>query len=109
MSPYRKGEGFVRLPLLFWGRHEQFRLDEIVRRRLASLNDPRKVIADPNARYAGAKIGEKTRLPAHDARLGEIRFEIWLTSPAARIPTAHHQPTGVAVGAKEKESHKRAS
>src|SRR5512146_758869 len=32
---------------------ERFRLDELVRRRLASLKDPRKVIADPSARYAG--------------------------------------------------------
>src|SRR5207249_4067180 len=45
------------------GGPEQFRLDELVRRRLASLKDPREVIADPNARYDGAKISEKTLLP----------------------------------------------
>lgn len=91
------------------GGPERFRLDELVRRRLASLKDSREVIADPNARYAGAKIGEKTLLPGNDARLGEIRFETWLTSPAAQIPTTRHQPTGVAVESKEKESEKRAS
>ncbi len=63
---------------------EQFRLDELVRRRLASLNDPRKVIADPNARYAGAKVSEKTLLPGNNARLGETRFETWLTQFAAQ-------------------------
>jgi uncharacterized protein YbjT (DUF2867 family) len=70
---------------------EQFRLDELVRRRLASLKDPREVIADPNARYSGAKLSERTLLPGNNARLGEIRFEIWLTQSAAQIPSAHPQ------------------
>lgn len=67
---------------------EQFRVDELVRRRLASLKDPREVVADPNARYGGAKVGEKTLLPGNNARLGETRFETWLTQPAAQIPKA---------------------
>ena len=70
------------------GGPEQFRLDEPVRRRLALLNDPRKVVADANARYSGAKISEKTLLPGPDARLGETRFETWLTLPAAQVPKA---------------------
>jgi uncharacterized protein YbjT (DUF2867 family) len=86
---------------------EQFRLDELVRRRLASLKDPREVVADPNARYSGAKIGEKTLVPGNNARLGETRFETWLTQPAAQIPSAQPQPTGV--GAGEKENPKKAS
>jgi uncharacterized protein YbjT (DUF2867 family) len=88
---------------------EKFRLDELVRRRLASLKDPREIIADPNARYAGAKLSEKTLVPGNNAQLGETRFETWLTQPAAQIPSAHPQPTSVAVGTKEKESHKKAS
>jgi len=63
---------------------EQFRLDELVRRRLTSLKDPRKVISDPNARYAGAKVSEKTLLPGNSARLGETRFETWVTHSAAQ-------------------------
>jgi len=70
------------------GGPEQFRLDDLVRRRLASLKDPREVIADPNARYSGAKISEKTLLPGNNARLGETRFETWLTQAAAQIPRA---------------------
>lgn len=70
------------------GGPEPFRLDELVRRRLASLKDPREVIADPNARYSGAKLTEKTLLPGKDARLGETRFETWLTQPAAQITRA---------------------
>ena len=61
------------------GGPEQFRVHELVRRRLASLKDPREVIADPNARYDGAKVTEKTLLPGNNARLGETRFEAWLT------------------------------
>jgi uncharacterized protein YbjT (DUF2867 family) len=38
------------------GGPEQFRLDELVRRRLAALTDPREVIADPHARYASAAV-----------------------------------------------------
>ena len=67
---------------------EQFRVDELVRRRLASLKDPRQIIADPNARYSGAKVSEKTLLPGDNARLGETRFETWLTQPAAQIAKA---------------------
>src|SRR5437868_9638977 len=62
---------------------EEFRVDELVRRRLASLKDPREVIADPNARYSGAKLSEKTLLPGNTARLGETRFETWLTQSAS--------------------------
>jgi uncharacterized protein YbjT (DUF2867 family) len=63
---------------------EQFRVDELVQRRLASLKDTRKVIADPNARYGGAKVSERTLLPANNARLGKTRFETWLTQSAAQ-------------------------
>jgi uncharacterized protein YbjT (DUF2867 family) len=91
------------------GGPEQFRVDELVQRRLASLKDPREVIADPNARYAGAKLSERTLVPGKNARLGETRFETWLTQPAAQISGAHPQPTGVAVATREKESRKKAS
>ena len=67
---------------------EQFRVDELVRRRLASLKDPREVVADSNARYGGARVSEKALLPGNNARLGETRFETWLTQPASQIPKA---------------------
>ena len=90
------------------GGPEQFRVDELVRRRLASLKDPREVIADPNARYAGAKLSEKTLLPGKNAQLGDTRFETWLTQPAAQIPSAHPKPTGATVVTGEKVSAKKA-
>jgi uncharacterized protein YbjT (DUF2867 family) len=67
------------------GGPEQFRVDDLVRRYLTLIKDPREVIPDPNARYAGAKLGEKTLVPGNNARLGETRFEIWLTQFAGRI------------------------
>jgi uncharacterized protein YbjT (DUF2867 family) len=70
------------------GGPEQFRVDELVRQRLASLKDPREVIADPNARYSGAKIREKTLVPGNNARLGETRFETWLTQSAGNARAA---------------------
>lgn len=65
------------------GGPEVFRMDELVRRRLTQLNDPREVIADPHAKYSGAEIGERTLVPGKDARLGETRFETWLSQSTA--------------------------
>jgi uncharacterized protein YbjT (DUF2867 family) len=65
---------------------EQFRVDELVRRRLSALKDSREVIADPNALYSGAKLSERTLVPGNDARLGETSFETWLAQSGA---TAH--------------------
>src|SRR5215813_11590618 len=70
------------------GGPEQFRMDELVRRRLAALKDPREVIADPKALYSGAKLSERTLLPGNNARLGETRFETWLTQSAGKIAAA---------------------
>jgi uncharacterized protein YbjT (DUF2867 family) len=69
---------------------EPFRLDELMRLRLAQLNDPREVVTDPDARYSGAKVDERTLVPGKDARLGETRFETWLTQPAAKMAAAAH-------------------
>ena len=70
------------------GGPEEFRLDDLVRRRLAALGDPREVVADPNALYAGARLSERTLVPAKDATLGETRFETWLKQSGAQIAKA---------------------
>ena len=85
---------------------EQFRVDELVRQRLASLKDPREVLADPQARYDGAEVSERTLLPSKDARLGEIRFADWLTSPASQPPSAK-PAQAAAAAAKGAGSHGR--
>jgi uncharacterized protein YbjT (DUF2867 family) len=90
------------------GGPEQFRLDELARRDLAAHEDPREVISDPHGRYYGIEVSERALVPGNNARLGETRFETWLTQSATQIPSAHPQPTGAAVS-NEKESHKKAS
>jgi len=60
---------------------QRFRFEDFIRQGLRASNDPREVVVDPNARYFGAILGELTLVPAGKAKLGEIRFEDWL-SPA---------------------------
>ena len=67
------------------GGPEKFRLDELVRQALAAWKDPREVVADPQARYYGATLGERTLVPGDDAQLGETRFEDWLSRSAAAV------------------------
>jgi len=63
---------------------QQFRFDELIRQGLGAGNDPREVVVDPHARYFGAELGERSLIPAGNARLGEIRFQEWLSQPAIR-------------------------
>ncbi len=58
---------------------ERFHFDEFVSKWLAARSDPRQVVVDPNAKYFGAKLSETTLVPAGEAKLGEIRFEDWLS------------------------------
>lgn len=66
------------------GGPEQFRFDEFIRAGLAARQDPREVIDDPHARYFGAVLSERSLVPDEGARLGEIRFEEWLSQPAVQ-------------------------
>lgn len=54
-----------------------FRFDEFIRQYLRASNDPREVVADPNAPYFGAVPGERTLIPEDGARLGQTRFADW--------------------------------
>jgi uncharacterized protein YbjT (DUF2867 family) len=60
---------------------EQVRLDELIREGLKARQDPREVVADPQSRYFGAMLSERTLVPADNARLGEILFQEWLGRP----------------------------
>ena len=75
---------------------EKFRLDELIRIALRAMNDPREVVADPNALYSGALLKERTLIPEDDAELGELRFGDWLAQTAS---------TQAVVGAGAKQSH----
>jgi len=57
---------------------EQFRLDQFIRQGLSARNDPREVVIDPEGRYFGAKLAERTLVPAGKAQIGETYFKDWL-------------------------------
>jgi len=68
---------------------QQFRFDEFIRLGLSARHDPREVLADPHARYFGAKLGERALVPDAGATLGDIRFEDWLRQSAVEaVPAA---------------------
>jgi uncharacterized protein YbjT (DUF2867 family) len=62
---------------------QQVRFDEFIRDGLRARNDPREVVADPHARYFGAELGERSLVPAGEARLGDIPFQEWLSQSMA--------------------------
>jgi uncharacterized protein YbjT (DUF2867 family) len=78
------------------GGPEQFGLDELIRRALASWKDPREVIADPHALYYGAAVSEETLVPGKDARLGQTRFDTWLSQSKGQGPSTHPRPSAAA-------------
>jgi uncharacterized protein YbjT (DUF2867 family) len=61
------------------GGPEPLRLDETVRRALDAAGDTREVVSDESAPYFGAHMDERTLVPGDGARLGELRFEDWLS------------------------------
>lgn len=66
----------------------QFRMDELVRQRLAQLGDSREVIADPSALYSGAHVNDTTLVPGKNARLGPTSFAKWVAQSTGKIPNA---------------------
>jgi uncharacterized protein YbjT (DUF2867 family) len=64
---------------------ERVRLSDLVVRYLKATNDPRKVVSDAEARYFGAKLDDRSLVPAGgNARLGTIGFEAWFSHLPAR-------------------------
>jgi uncharacterized protein YbjT (DUF2867 family) len=61
---------------------EQFRFEEFIQQALTAKGDPRTVVADPNARYFGTELQERSLVPTDPVHLGEIRFNDWLAQPA---------------------------
>jgi uncharacterized protein YbjT (DUF2867 family) len=71
---------------------EQFRLDELIRGILMARNDPREVIADPQARYFGINPSERTLLPGDDAEIGNTRFDDWQRNTQPPEPESRLRP-----------------
>src|SRR3954470_11044217 len=63
---------------------ERAPFDEIVARHLAAVGDARKVVRDPEARYFGGRVEERSLVPLGEARLGRIGLDEWLRRSQAR-------------------------
>lgn len=66
------------------GGPEAFPLCDIVQKVLVAGKDKRQVMADANAPYFGAVLGERSLLPGTGARLAPTHFEDWLAASTAR-------------------------
>jgi uncharacterized protein YbjT (DUF2867 family) len=56
---------------------ERAPFNEIVARYLKAVGDPRQVVRDPEARYFGSRVEERSLVPLGEARLGHIGFDEW--------------------------------
>jgi uncharacterized protein YbjT (DUF2867 family) len=57
---------------------ERAPFNEIVARYLKAVGDPREVVSDPEARYFGGRVEERSLVPLGEARLGRIGLDEWL-------------------------------
>jgi len=58
--------------------------NEIVARYLKAIGDPHEVVRDPEARYWGGRVEERSLVPLGEARLGRIGFDEWLRRSQAK-------------------------
>ena len=63
---------------------ERAPFNEIIARYLKAVGDPREVVSDPEARYWGGRVEERSLVPLGEARLGRIGFDEWLRRSQAR-------------------------
>src|SRR6201994_2871671 len=54
---------------------ERAPFNEIVARYLKAVGDPREVVRDPEARYFGSRVEERSLVPLGEARLGRIGLD----------------------------------
>jgi uncharacterized protein YbjT (DUF2867 family) len=63
---------------------ERAPFNEIVARYLKAIGDRREVVSDPEARYFGGRVEERSLVPLGEARLGRIGLDEWLRRAQAR-------------------------
>ena len=57
---------------------ERAPFNEIVARYLKAVGDRREVVRDPEARYYGGRVEERSLVPLGEARLGRIGLDEWV-------------------------------
>jgi uncharacterized protein YbjT (DUF2867 family) len=57
---------------------ERAPFNQFIARFLKAVGDPREVVSDPEARYFGGLVEERSLVPLAEARLGRIGFDEWL-------------------------------
>jgi uncharacterized protein YbjT (DUF2867 family) len=63
---------------------ERAPFNEIVARYLKAVGGPREVVRDPEARYWGGRVDERSLVLLGEARLGRICLDEWLRRSQAR-------------------------
>jgi uncharacterized protein YbjT (DUF2867 family) len=79
VAGHRPVDGIVEV-----GGPEALPIAEFGRRWLANRNDEREVVTDHSVGYFGAVVDDTSLVPGPGARLGHIKFDDWLTTPAAQ-------------------------
>jgi uncharacterized protein YbjT (DUF2867 family) len=63
---------------------ERAPLSDIVARYLKAVGDPRQVLRDPEARYWGGLVDDRSLVPLGEARLGHVGLDEWLRRSGAK-------------------------
>jgi len=63
---------------------ERAPFNDFVARYLKAIGDPRTVVPDPEARYFGGRVEERSLVPLGEARLGRIGLDEWLRRSKAK-------------------------
>jgi uncharacterized protein YbjT (DUF2867 family) len=63
---------------------ERAPFNEMVAMYLKAAGDPREVVSDPEARYWGGRVEERSLVPLGEARLGQIGLNEWLRRSKTR-------------------------
>jgi len=61
---------------------EELRFDTFIQTGLIAYKDPRQVVTDPEAKYFGTLLSERSLVPQTPSRLGKTRLAEWLSQQA---------------------------
>ncbi len=59
-------------------------MSTLVAHYLKDIDDPREVVSDPQARYYGIHVDDRSLVPGDHPRLGKVRLDDWVHQASAR-------------------------